>query len=84
MSKNLLLIPVLLLAGCIHPSPAPVTPAAVAAEAARARYRALQLAQKPAPAVPHYELLPLFRPARTEDGVQRAASTEYLRLPLAP
>ncbi len=85
MSKTqILFVPVLLLAGCIHPSPAQVSPAANAAAAARARYRAIQYAQKPAPAARRFEKLPLLRPAHTEDGILRAASTEYLRLPLAP
>lgn len=85
MSKNpILFVPMLLLAGCIHQSPAPVSPASDAAAAARARYSAIQHAQKPVPATHRYEQLPLLRPARTEDGILRAASTEYLRLPLAP
>ncbi len=51
-----------------------------AAEAARARYRAIQAAQKPAPVSTDYEVVPLERPERTEDGIIRNATTDYVRI----
>jgi len=55
-----------------------------AAEAARARYRAIQAAQKPAPVSSHYEVVPLVRPERIEDGIIRNATTDYVRIPRTP
>jgi hypothetical protein len=51
-----------------------------AAEAARARYRAIQAAQKPAPVSTTYEVVPLARPERTEDGIIRNPTTDYVRI----
>ncbi len=55
-----------------------------AAEAARARYRAIQAAQKPGPVSTDYEVVPLVRPERTEDGIIRNATTDYVRIPRIP
>jgi len=54
------------------------------AEAARARYRAIQAAQKPAPVPTDYEIVPLVRPERTEGGIIRNATTDYVRIPRIP
>lgn len=54
------------------------------AEAARARYRAIQAAQKPVPVSTRYEVVPLERPERTEDGIIRTPSTDYVRIPRVP
>lgn len=52
------------------------------ADAARARYWALQAAQQPPPVTRHVEWLSLSLPERTEHGVIRLPSVE--RIPLAP
>ncbi len=75
-----------LLAGCATTRP-PVTSdlaERAAAAAAQARYRAIQAAQQAAPVISDGELLPLTRPARTEDGIILHASTYHLRLPRTP
>lgn len=55
-----------------------------AAGAARARYRAIQAAQKPVPVSTRYEVIPLERPERTEDGIIRTPFTDYVRIPRVP
>lgn len=55
--------------------------ARAAATAAKARYWALQAAQKPTPVSSDFELLPLARPERTEDGILRTPSTDFIRIP---
>ena len=54
------------------------------AEAIRSRYWATQTAEKPMPTNERFELLPLAVPERTENGVIRTPSTEFLRLPHLP
>jgi hypothetical protein len=54
------------------------------AEAARARYRAIQAAQKPLPVSTRYEVVPLERPERTEDGIIRTPASDYIRIPRVP
>ncbi len=75
----------LLLAGCV--SPAPLAPAPDAerlrAEAARARFRALQDAQQPQP-LPDFVTLRVERGPHTEDGVIRTGAETILRLPRTP
>jgi len=75
----------LLLTGCAAPDLKRVaTPATTArAEAGRERYWAEQRTQQPDPA-PAFEWLELRRPEHTEDGVLRAATVEYLRIPRSP
>lgn len=77
-----LLPSLLILTGCVSPAKfSPITVAA--AEEAKARYRAIQEAQKPPPPA-DFEILPLMRPERTEDGITRAPSTDYVRIPRIP
>lgn len=88
MHRKLLPLSLLLaaLTGCVSPARERDTTAREAerlrADAARARYWALQDAQKPAPATRRLEWLPLTLPERTEHGVIRLPSTELI--PLAP
>ena len=75
----------LLLAGCVSPTPlAPASDATqLRAEAARARFRALQEAQQPQP-LPDFGTLRLERGPHTEDGVIRTGAETTLRLPRTP
>ncbi len=77
-----LLPSVLILAGCASPAVHPPENG-VAAAGARARYRAIQEAQQPSPPA-EFEVLPLVRVERTEDGVIRAPSIDHVRVPLYP
>ena len=58
--------------------------ARTASAAAKARYWALQAAQKPTPVSSDFELLPLARPERTENGILRTPSTDFIRIPRLP
>jgi len=91
MHPKTLLLPSLLIvvfAGCASPArerDAAVRAAErVRAEAAKNRYLALQAAQKPKSVTDRFELLPLRLPERTEDGVIRTPSIEFIRIPLTP
>lgn len=76
---------IFLTAGCTGPvAPTAGDEAALArAEAARARYRALQDEQKPKPA-PEFVPVRLERGAYTEDGVARTGSTIEILIPRLP
>jgi hypothetical protein len=83
--STLSLVGLLFSAGCASTrkeSPADATERADAA-AAQARFAALQASQRAVPAT-DFELLPLARPERTEDGIIRTPSTEYIRIPRLP
>lgn len=83
-TRLLLLLPsaTLLLAGCAS-APKSVEDT-TSAQAAKARYWAIQAAQKPAPASSDFELLPIARPERTEGGVLLNPTTDYLRVRRIP
>lgn len=91
MHPKTLLLPSLLIVafvGCASPTrerDAAVRAAErVRAESAQSRYWALQAEQKPKPVTDRFELLPLRLPERTEDGVIRTPSVEFIRIPLTP
>lgn len=58
--------------------------ARAAVRSARERYRAVQDAQRPAPANRDYEIITVTRPESTEDGVIRTPFTDTLRIPRTP
>jgi hypothetical protein len=77
----------LLVSGCATPQPANTTgdeAARAAARSARERYRAMQDAQRPAPANRNFETITVTRPETIEDGVIRKPFTETLRIPRTP
>ncbi|WP_145928676.1 hypothetical protein OH491_01500 [Termitidicoccus mucosus] len=78
-----LLSVILLLVGCAS-APKPSAPESPTAQAAKARYWAIQAAQKPAPVSSEFELLPIVRPERTVDGVIVNPSTDYLPIRRIP
>lgn len=77
----------ILVSGCATPHPVENTgeeASRAAARAARERYRAVQDAQRPAPANRDYEIITVTRPESTEDGVIRTPFTDTLRIPRTP
>jgi hypothetical protein len=80
------LVGLLFNAGCASTRTVPVAEAAERAEAAaaQARFAAVQASQRAAMPTSDFELLPLARPERTEDGIIRTPSTDYLRIPRLP
>jgi hypothetical protein len=75
----------LLIAGCSTPVPpgGPDDAALARAEAARARYRALQDEQKPKPS-PQFVPVRLERGPYTENGVARTGSVTVIFVPRTP
>ena len=84
--SQLSLVGLLFAAGCASNRKAPVAEAAERAEAAaaQARFAAVQASQRAAVPTSDFELLPLTRPERTEDGLIRTPSTDYIRIPRRP
>ena len=80
----LLLASVSLLTGCATPRVAHGDVVGAQRAAAQARYWAIQDAHQPAAPAGEFELLPINRPARTENGIMREASTETIRVPRHP
>lgn len=80
------LVGILVTGGCVSTRRDPVAEAAERADAtaAQARFAAIQASQKPTGRMSDIELLPLSRPGRTEDGIIRTPSTEYVRIPRLP
>jgi hypothetical protein len=80
------LVGLLFTAGCASTRKDPVAEAAERANAAaaQARFAALQASQRAAVPTSDFELLPLARPERTEDGIIRTPSTDYVRIPRLP
>ncbi len=77
----------LLVSGCATPQPVDNTgedAARATARSARERYRAVQDAQRPAPANRDYEIITVTRSESTEDGVIRKPFTDTLRIPRTP
>lgn len=82
----LTLVTLLLLSGCVawptssHSNVEPSAEERFAADAVRARYRAIVDAQQPKPASSDSEIVTITRPARSEDGVIREATMEEIRV----
>ena len=82
----LLLVPLLLLSGCAAwptgraREVAPSAEERAAGEAVRARYRAIQEAQRPKPAPSDTEIVTITRPTSSENGVIREATVEEVRV----
>ncbi|MDP3070017.1 MAG: hypothetical protein Q8N18_06985 [Opitutaceae bacterium] len=79
-------VALLALSGCAtaHQSSAIKDAERAASTAAKARYWALQAEQKPTPVSSDFEFLPLARPERTEDGILRTPSMDFIRVPRLP
>lgn len=77
--RRFLPLSLLLCAGCAHPE----MPEVAVNQAVKARYWAIQDAQRQAPPPPVVRLR-LRRPARTEDGALRVPSTDEVLLPRTP
>ena len=79
-----LLASISLLTGCATPRVALGDAALAQRAAAQSRYWAIQDAHQTAAPAGEFELLSLTRPARTENGIMREASTETIRVPRHP
>jgi hypothetical protein len=84
--RPLLFASLIVLTGCSTGARKGTTPTAadLAGLAARERYRAIQDAHRPAPPPGEFELIPIRRPERSEDGILRIESIEHLRVPRIP
>lgn len=75
---------VLVLASCASAPKSATEDVHAAAQAAKTRYWAIQAAQKPAASPTGYEILPIQRPERTEEGIIFKPATDYLRVRRLP
>jgi len=77
--RRFLPLSLLMCAGCAHPA----APEAVVNQTVKARYWAIQEAQRQSPPAPATRIQ-LRQPARLENGAQRVPSTVEIILPHSP